>query len=142
MTRTRNSIPHHLTDPLAQVTDLCNIIEECLAPGFDKPTVRICSWDDGLVRVTDNKPYYLTEFQKGYMYALMTLPKNNLDGKYICKRHSYDTNEEMPILDRTDTMCSNCKPRIMATVNEYTTQLEKRVDETFIDNEDGEVPVM
>ena len=76
--RTRNTIPSHLTEPIALITDLEDVIKQCIVPDVERPTIRICSYDGGLIRNEDNKSVYITEWQKGYLEALLRLPEVNL----------------------------------------------------------------
>lgn len=117
--RTRTTIPNYMDSPIAQVTDLEEVIKQCIGIGFKKPTIRVCSYDGGLIRNEDNKPIYLTEFQKGYLHALLSLPSVNLNADYICKNVSYENH----LLYRTDGICASCKPRIMEEIERYKIDL-------------------
>jgi hypothetical protein len=93
-----------MSDPLTQITDLEDCVKQCSVVGDNGDVyIRVCSYDHGLIRNEDNKPIYLTEFQKGALYMLVTDNKNPFKVKYICKKDK--------AYHESHGICETCKPR-------------------------------
>lgn len=113
MTRTRNSIPQYMRDdPLVQITDLEDAIKQCSTEVNGNVLIRVCSYDHGLIRNEDSKPIYLTEFQKGAFYMIITDNRNPFKVNYICKKKEKEYHE-------THGVCATCKIRLEQEIKNY-----------------------